>query len=140
MVVVNTRMTRASAWFRELDPTTIDIVIGTIFTAVTVGAVVATGSSPKRPYRAFDALGMLLALGCSVPYYFRRRAPLAVLVVSMGSLLALGTIGYPNNVQSQMILVGAYSVGSHGTGERRALGLVAIVVGIVLAVALGIAG
>jgi signal transduction histidine kinase len=39
-----------------------------------------------------------------------------------------------------MILVGAYSVGAHGTGNRRALGLLAIVVGIALAIPLGIEG
>src|SRR3954468_21936458 len=110
MVAANTRMTRASARFRNLDPTTIDLVIGTAFTAVTVAVIVAGGGG-KSHFRSFDVLGVLLALGCSVPYYFRRRAPLTVLMISLGSLLALGTIGYPNSLQSQMVLVGAYSVG-----------------------------
>ena len=139
MVAANIRLTRASARFRDLDPTVLDLVIGTVFTVATL-IFLAVGSAPKHPYRPFDALGVLLALGCCLPYYFRRRAPLTVLVVSLASLLLLGTSGYPNNLQSQMILVGAYNVGSHGTGNRRALGLLVIVVGIALAIPLGIEG
>lgn len=123
--------------FRGLNPWVLDAFIGSAFTAVGLVALL-TNTSTTIDYADVDALGVLLALGCSVPYFFRRRAPVTVLVVSAVFVCTLAIVGYPASVQSQMLLVGMYSVGSHGTGRGRLLGVATMLVGLLVVVLAGI--
>ena len=67
----------------------------------------------------------MLARVCSVPFYFRRRAPFAVLMVSTTSLVVLSCLDYQANVQSQMLVVAAYTVGAYSAGRQRASACIA---------------
>jgi signal transduction histidine kinase len=127
---------RFTTWFRNVNPWLLDAMIGTVFTVVGLVSLVTT-SDPKVDYRDVDTLGVLLALGCSVPFYFRRRLPLTTALVSAWSLVLLATLEYPASTQSQMVLVAAYTVGSHAAAGRRLVGFVGIELGVV---AVGIAG
>ena len=75
---------------------------------------------------------MLLALGCSLPFYVRRRAPFATLLVCTVSLVILSSMQYPANVQSQMIVVYAYTLGAWANGPKRVIGLGAIGAGLLI--------
>jgi signal transduction histidine kinase len=136
-VATETRFAELSRRFRELNPWILDACLGTLFT---VGGLVALFATTSRTidYHDADALGVVLVLGCSVPYYFRRRAPFTVLVVSFVSLCVLAIVGYPANIESQVLLVGMYSLGSHATGRARLVGIVVVVVGLVVVASAGI--
>ena len=61
---------------------TLDALLATAFLVlVLIGHLAATGN-PGVEYRDADALSVLLSLAVAVPYYFRRHAPLAVLLIS----------------------------------------------------------
>jgi signal transduction histidine kinase len=93
---------------------------------------------PKHLYRSVDALGVVLALFCSVPYFVRRRAPLAGLMINTVALVLLLTMKYPANVQSQMLLVGVFTVGSHSEGYKRSVALLSVGIGLLIVAVVGI--
>jgi signal transduction histidine kinase len=131
------RITRFTQWLRAIDPRVLDAIIGTAFTIVGLYGILFT-TDPTNIYRSTDALGVALALLCSVPYYVRRRAPLTVLLVNTAALVLLSTLQYPSSAQSQMLLVGAFTVGSHCDGLRRAVGLAGLLVGVGIVAIVGI--
>lgn len=128
------RIERLTARFRGLNPWAVDAVIGSAFTVVgLLGLFVA--DDPDGYYDDPTALAVLLTLGCTVPFFFRRRAPLASLVVSSASLVMLFLFDYPSNAPAQMLFVALYSLGAHGIGAKRLIGFAAAEAG-VLAVAI----
>ena len=131
------RLARFAQRVRAIDPRPLDAIIGTAFTVVGLIGMTTTTDS-KGIFRSTDALGIALSLGCSLPYYFRRRAPVTVLIVSTISLVLLATLEYPSSVQSQMMLVGAFTVGSHSEGLRRAIGIGALGIGVLIVAIIGI--
>jgi signal transduction histidine kinase len=114
---------RLTGWFRDLDPWAIDAVLGTVFTVASLVAVLNTADTRTADYADTDALAVLLALAFGLPFYVRRRLPLASLLVASTSLTLMALIGYSVGVQAQMLLVSAYTVGAHTDGVRRTIGL-----------------
>jgi signal transduction histidine kinase len=60
----------------------------------------ATGGlgPPEHDQRGLDGLGVLIAAGMSLPLLWRRRAPVAVFLVVMASLVPLAALKYPPDV------------------------------------------
>lgn len=129
---------RAANWFRDLDPWLLDAVIGTVFTVVSVASVLRP-ADPVTGYTDPDALAVVLALGCALPFYVRRRAPLFCVLTCSVCLVILAVLDYRAGAQSQMLLVAVYSVGSHESGLRRTIGFVGVEVGIAIVAIVGIA-
>jgi signal transduction histidine kinase len=135
--VVNSPFTRVGRRFREINPWILDAFIGTAFTVLgLIGLFQHT--NPSYDFRDPNALAVLLSLGCSLPFYFRRRAPFAVLMISTTALILLFCFKFQANVQAQMIVVAAYAVGSYTTGVKRAISIAWIGIGLVVAAAVGI--
>ena len=131
-----TPLTRLTQWFRDLNPWVIDAWIGTAFTVFGLIGLFSE-SGPRGAYKSPDALAVLLALLASLPYFARRRAPVAVLAVNIVAICGLGIIGYPFNVQAQMALVGVYTVGSHSEKRKRVVGVIAVAAGLLAAAVFG---
>ncbi len=127
---------RAARWFRELNPWVLDAVIGTVFTVLGLLTLRAT-NDPHHAYRSPDALGVVLTLGCSLPFYVRRRFPLGVLLTTTAFVVAFGTLGYPSSLQVQFVIVAVYTVGSHSDFTKRVIGIAGLVIGMVLAAVIG---
>ncbi len=64
-------------------------------------------------YEPRDGAAIVLILLATVPYYVRRRAPLAVFVVSLVSVAALYMLDYPGGALPFVLAVGAYTVGAY---------------------------
>jgi signal transduction histidine kinase len=62
--------------------------------------MLATGGlgPPEEGQRGFEAAGVLLAAGMSLPLIWRRRAPLAAFCIVMASLIAFSALRYPPDV------------------------------------------
>jgi len=129
---------RVFAWYRGLNPWLVDGVIATVFTGLSLAGTLGGGDS-ARELRDPDALAVILALGCALPFYVRRHAPLLCVLLSTASLVALATLDYAAGVQSQILLLAVYSVGSHESGLRRAIGFVAVELGVLVVAVVGIA-
>src|SRR3954452_17140975 len=75
------RTSRLGARLRSIDPWLIDGVLAVIFVVVAIVGHFSTDDS-GFDYRDPDVLSVGLTLIAAAVYLFRRRAPLAVLVVS----------------------------------------------------------
>ena len=128
---------RVTAWYKSLNPWLVDAVIGTVFTVVSVVSVLDVGDA-RIGYRDPDALGVLLALVCAVPFYFRRHATMVATLVSATGVVLLASLQYPPNAQSQMLLLAMYSLGSYESGMRRALAFLAVEAGVGVVAIVGI--
>ncbi len=131
------RLDQLNGWFRNLNPWLVDAVIGTVFTVISVASVFSEGDS-QRGYADPDALAVILALGCALPFYVRRRAPLFCVLASTASLVVLALLDYRAGAQSQMLLVAVYSVGSYEAGLRRLLGFLGVEAGVAIVIIVGI--
>jgi signal transduction histidine kinase len=117
-VTTTAGLPRLIARARSVNPQWIDLAIGAAFTVLSIVGLYGddgVGTTYNEP----GAWAVFLALACSVPYFFRRRAPGPVLIVTATALTALALGGYSANVQSMMLLVGAFTVGSHAEGRPR---------------------
>jgi signal transduction histidine kinase len=98
---------------RRVDVWVLDGLLATIFVVGGLGSVwngPPAGSEAVTEPR--DALSVALVLLITVPYYFRRHAPLAVLVVSTVGLGLLVGLDYYEGMMPVVLLFGAYTVGS----------------------------
>jgi signal transduction histidine kinase len=132
-----TPLARLQQWFRDLDPWALDAALGTVFTVFGLVGLFGT-SDANHVYRDPDALGVALALGVSLPFYVRRRVPFASLVVASAAAVLMLTLEYPASLQTQMLLVSAYTIGAHAEGTKRAAGFVVVELGVAITAAVGI--
>lgn len=131
------QLTRLIRWFQRQSPWTIDAALGSVFTVLGLVGLLSRPSGPAE-FRDPNAFAVVLALGCSLPLFVRRRAPFSALLVSVTSVVVLTAMQFPSGVQSQTLIIFAYSAGSWCTGIRRPLGFAAIVAGVAIVAAFGI--
>ncbi|HET7652162.1 MAG TPA: sensor histidine kinase, partial [Acidimicrobiales bacterium] len=94
---------------RQMPPWRLDAVLATLF----VVTALVTTSRTDPAYEARDGVAVALVLTATVPYYFRRVAPLAVLVVSLSATGALFLGGYDAGALPFLVAVGIYTVGAY---------------------------
>src|SRR4051794_37965724 len=75
------RLTHFGSRVRQTNPWVLDALLATAFLALVLGGHFASGDG-RVEYHDANAVSVLLTIGVAVPYYFRRHAPLAVLLVS----------------------------------------------------------
>jgi signal transduction histidine kinase len=136
-VATETRFAELSRRFREIPPWVFDALFGTAFTVLGLVGTLTTHST-TIDYADANAFAVILALACSLPYFVRSRAPATVLTINVVALCVMAIIGFPSNVQSQMILVGIYTVGAHSTGRGRVLGPLGVGIGLIVVASAGI--
>lgn len=84
-------------------------------TAFVVLAVVSTRDPATTRFGATlteDTRGWLLLLAVALPYYVRRKAPVAVFVVSSLAVMVLSGLEYQEGATPLITLFGAYTVGA----------------------------
>jgi signal transduction histidine kinase len=114
----------------------IDALLATFFVGLCLIAHF-TASQGNVHYRDASAWSVFLTLGATVPYYFRRRAPLAVLLISAGFVVALTVGEYQTGATPTVLLVGMYTVAAYSSFRQRLIGATAIVVGLGVVAASG---
>jgi signal transduction histidine kinase len=92
-------------------PALVDAAWGTAF--VVASFVSASGDhATEGDSLTGDALGVVLLLIATVPYFFRRKSPVAVFAISTSAVVAISALGYFEGVIPMVILLGAYTVGA----------------------------
>ena len=100
---------RLSLRLRGANPWVVDSLLATAFIVIVlVGHLGTTDTAVK--YHDANLVSVLLAIGVAVPYYFRRHAPLAVLLISEVCLVALAVGDYRTGPAPGVLLVGLYTV------------------------------
>ena len=119
----------------NVNPTVLDALIGTAF--VIVAIVGAFAGSSNVDYRDADAISVIVSITVAVPYFFRRRAPLATLLLSVPGVVFLSLRNYQTGATPTMLIVGVYTVAAYSDRTKRAIGMGSIVLGLTI---LGVAG
>jgi signal transduction histidine kinase len=125
---------------RRLSPWTIDALLATAFVVLTVIGHLASGGMRGVEYEDADAWSVALCLFASVPYYFRRYAPLAVLLVSEVAVVLLTVGEYRTGAAPSLLLCGVYTVAAWSPPRDRAVAVVAMALGLAAVATAGIPG
>jgi signal transduction histidine kinase len=130
---------RFSLHLRATNPWVIDSLLATAFLVIVlVTHLVATDSGVE--YHDANLISVLLAIGVALPYYFRRHAPLAVLLISEVCAVALAVADYRTGAAPGVLLVGLYTVAAWCNVRDRAIGAGAVMIGLIIVVGVGIPG
>ena len=92
-----------------MPPWIFDVAVATPFVVTSLFTTRRTGQGTEPP----EATGVALVLVATVPYYFRRLAPLPVLVVSLSATAALFLEGYDGGTLPMLVAIGVYTVGAY---------------------------
>jgi len=122
---------RLSLRLRATNTWVIDSLLATAFLVIVLVTHLGTTDSAVE-YHDPNLLSVLLAIGVAVPYYFRRHAPLAVLLISEVCLVALALGDYRTGLMPAVVLVGMYTVAAWCDVRDRAIGAGAVVIGLTI--------
>jgi signal transduction histidine kinase len=116
---------------RATNPWVIDALSASFFVVLCLIALF-TATDGGVDYRDNNVWSVLLTLGASVPYYFRRRFPLIVLLISALCVIALTAGDYQSGATPTVLLVGVYTVAAYSPRRDRFIAAATIVIGLVV--------
>lgn len=105
------------------------LVDALIVGVLVIGGVVSLFTYPELDDLAYvegDALGVVLAIGCAAPLWFRRRAPMATGLAVAASVVPFLVWNYSVPTASVAMLIAVYSAGAYATLARSAVVLAAL--------------
>jgi signal transduction histidine kinase len=120
---------------RRTNPWVVDGSIAAVFVVLGLASTAGRGSVTKADYRPGDAWSVLLVLLATVPFVFRRRAPLAVLLVTSAAVTVIVAIGANQGLTPIFLLVAAATVGARCSLRTTVIGAVAVLVCLVVLLA-----
>ena len=130
---------RVGLRLRATNPWVVDAIMATAF--LVIALIAHFGSEkPSATYHDPNALSVLLTIGVAVPYYFRRHAPVPVLLISEACVVALTAGKYQTGAGPFILLVGVYTVAAWCSARERAIGVVAVLIGLTVVAIVGIPG
>ena len=137
---LSVRFSQAGARLRHLNLWALDAVFATVMLVLAlVGHISATGDS-GAVYHDTSALSVFLTLVVALPYYFRRHAPLAVMLTSEIGVVLLTVWEYQTAAAPSLLLVGTYTVAAWAPRRDRLIGATALAIGLTIVAVVGIPG
>jgi signal transduction histidine kinase len=130
------RLTRLFGRIRNLNPWIIDALITTPLAIIALKVLSVSGGAASD-YREPTAWAYALTVVATVPYYFRRRAPLPVFLITITAMMPLVLADFESNVCVQMTLLGTYTVAAYCSSRQRVVAIGALTIAFLL---LGIFG
>jgi signal transduction histidine kinase len=118
---------------RRTSPGRIDAVLATCF----VVAGLATTSRSDPIYTPRDGIAVALIFLATVPYYVRRRAPLAVFAISVVAVATLFVLEYAAGALPMAIAIGAYTVGAYCPARKVVVAAVLMNIAFIVMVVTG---
>ena len=134
------RLTHFGSRLRQINPWVLDALLATVFLVLVVVGHFTASNNVKVEYRDADVLSVLLTIGVAVPYYFRRHAPLIVLLVSEFCVVVLTVREYQTGATPTVLLVGVYTVAAYCNARDRLVGIVAVAAGLLVVAIVGTPG
>jgi signal transduction histidine kinase len=125
---------------RQANPWVIDALLASVFLVLVLVGHFAAGGDGGTQYRDADALSVLLTVFVALPYYFRRRSPLPVLLISEVCVVALTVREYQTGAAPSVLLVGVYTVAAWSPRGDRVVGAIGLVAGLTIVAIVGIPG
>jgi signal transduction histidine kinase len=137
---VSERVSALLRRFRSVDPRILDALIGTACVVLALGGHFASGADSNAGLRDPNVLSVVLTLMVAVPFYFRRRNPLAVLLISEIGVIGLTLPDYRTGAAPTLLLVAVYTVAAWSPPRDRVVGAGAMAIGLIIVAIGGIPG
>src|SRR6476646_8060151 len=134
------RTSRLGTWLRSIDPWIIDGGMATVFVVASIVGLYAVDDSSGFHYRDPDAFAIALTFVAAACYAFRRRSPLAVLLVSEFGVVVLTAREYQTGATPTLLMVGVYTLGAWSPPRDRAIGALGMALGLGIVAITGIPG
>jgi signal transduction histidine kinase len=137
---MSVRLTELGSRVRRMNVWALDAVLATVFLVLVLGGHFAASGNAGVDYRDPDAFSVMLSLAAAVPYYFRRHAPLAVLLISEAAVVVLTVRDYQTGAAPSVLLVGVFTVAAWSSVRDRVIGVTAMALGLSIVAVSGIPG
>jgi signal transduction histidine kinase len=137
---LSVRWTDIGGRLRRMNPWVLDGLLATAFLVLVLVGHFAANGDPGAEYRDPDVLSVSLTILAAVPYYFRRRSPLAALLVSEVAVVVLTVRDYQTGATPTVLLVGVYTVAAWCSARQRTIGALALAAGLTIVAVAGIPG
>jgi signal transduction histidine kinase len=131
---VTTRLHRLGAWFDGLNPWVADGAVAVLFAIIGLLTTSGRGDTSRTVYEPQDALGVVLVLAASLPFVFRRRYPLSVLLFCTGAVVVNSLLGHNEGATPFFLWVAVITVAATCSTPKVILGAVWIFVGLLVLV------
>jgi signal transduction histidine kinase len=119
-------------WLRE-HPFAADTLLAALVTAILVPAsIFASTKQGDVVFRHHNAFSIGLSALGAVPIAWRRRSPLAVLVVAGAAAVVYEACGFPDGPNAVPVLIALYSVAAHCDRRQSIVGAVYAGVGVLV--------
>jgi signal transduction histidine kinase len=130
VVTTPTRWQRLKTWFDGLNPWLVDGAIAAVFVIIGLATTSGRGEVGRDVYEPQDALGVVLVLASTVPFVFRRRYPLAVLLFCTTAVVTNSILGHNEGATPFFLWVGVITVAASCVTPKVVIGAVWIFVGL----------
>jgi signal transduction histidine kinase len=111
---------------RRANPLLVDGTVAAVFVLLGLVSSAGRGQIAKSDYQPGDVWSVLLILAATVPFAFRRRAPMTTLFVAASAVTLLVALGYNEGFTPIFLYVGAATVGAACPLRRTFVAAVAI--------------
>jgi signal transduction histidine kinase len=139
-VVRSGLLSRLRRGLRSTSPWVIDGLLATAFLIFVVVGHFASSDPAGVVFKDEDAFSTFLSVMVAAPYYFRRRAPLAVLFVSEAAVIVLTVADYQTAAAPTVLLCGIYTLGAWSPARERLIGVIGFAAGLAVVAQYGIPG
>ena len=121
--------------FRNANPWALDAVLVAVYLVVGFLSTSGLGQYDPGQVEDRDAFGVLLILGIVLPYLFRRRYPLAVLMFTGALVVVYVAVPYNEGALPTLIIIGTYTVGAWCSTRKGIVGMAFVVAALLVVVA-----
>ena len=128
------RLQRIREWFDGLNPWVVDGAVAFLFVVLGLATTSGRGTVPKDIYEPQDAFGVFLVLASSVPFVFRRRLPLAVLLFCSTAVVLNSMLGHNEGATPFFLWVAVITVAATCTTAKVAVAAAVIFVDLLVLV------
>jgi signal transduction histidine kinase len=119
-------------WFGRLNPWVVDGGIAVLFVIVGLATTSGRGQVSKDLYEPQDALSVVLVLAATVPFVFRRRLPLTVLLVCTSAVVLNSGLGHNEGATPFFLWVAVITVAATCSTPKVVIAAAAIFTGLLL--------
>jgi signal transduction histidine kinase len=132
VVTTPTRLHRLKEWFGDLNPWVVDGGIAVLFVIIGLATTSGRGQVSKDFYEPRDALSVFLVLAATVPFVFRRRLPLAVLLFCTTAVVLNSGLGHNEGATPFFLWVAVITVAATCSTPKVVVAAAAIFTGLLV--------
>jgi signal transduction histidine kinase len=132
VVTTSSHLHRLRTWFDGLNPWVVDGAVAALFVVIGLVTTSGRGEVSNTVYEPRDALSVVLILASTIPFVFRRRFPLAVLLFCTTAVVLNSALGHNEGATPFFLWVAVITVAATCSTPKVLVGAAWIFVALVV--------